>query len=83
MQTYTIEPSDIGTFVHIDGKGYGFWATDEADARREIALLQDPAAVLAAHAVEERDVTEDYCFICSRVTDHRGEHSMQSLLARQ
>jgi hypothetical protein len=25
------------------------------------------------------DVTEDFCFICSRATDHRGEHEPADL----
>ena len=28
------------------------------------------------------DVTEEYCFLCSRVTDHRGEHEPADLEAR-
>lgn len=31
--------------------------------------------------IEDANVTEEFCFICSRVTDHRGEHSVDQLLA--
>ena len=81
MQTYTIEPQSTGmVFVQIDGEDFGFWAEDEADAQREIAILSDPAQVAQVREIEDRLVTEDFCFVCSRCTDHRGEHSAQQIL---
>lgn len=41
----------------------------------------------AQAADHQRDLdsgsTEDYCFICKRVTDHRGEHSDAQIAAWQ
>lgn len=30
--------------------------------------------------IENSQVTEEFCFICGRCTDHRGEHSDKQLL---
>jgi hypothetical protein len=32
-------------------------------------------------AAQEAACTEDFCFVCSRATDHFGEHSDEQLLA--
>lgn len=33
------------------------------------------------NAIEDRACTPDFCFICSRPTDHIGEHSDEQLIA--
>jgi hypothetical protein len=45
------------------------------EARTPVFTSTAQSARERAIARAERDlVTEDYCFICSRCTDHRGEH---------
>lgn len=46
------------------------YSTDSTTARRRLVSTAERAAC-----------TEDFCFVCSRCTDHFGEHSEEQLLA--
>jgi hypothetical protein len=54
----------------------------EAPAWHEAAasVLMGRFAEKAAWERIQRDVTEEYCFLCSRATDHRGEHEPADLI---
>lgn len=82
-RNFIIENFDHGFFVEQQlGDKFGFWVGSWDEAVQEIDLLLNVDAVNTAQRVEADLVTEEFCFVCGRCTDHRGEHSMVQLLAR-
>lgn len=64
--------SDHNLGEHGPGEENPDCPTCKAISKTEAAMVA--AAEKAAWERIHRDVTEEYCFLCNRVTDHRGEH---------